>query len=94
MGRRKVSKISEISGDSFSFLKSPNGISRQTTKPIIILFEWKLAVTKHHNESLNKRIKDSLMKFVIRFSSKGDLQVKEQQQEKVHQPNPVFVSPA
>ena len=93
-GSRKVSKISDINGDNFSFLKSPNGMNRQTTKPIRILFDLKLAVTKHHNESRNKRIKDSLIKFVIRFSGKGDLQVTEQRPEKVHQPNPVCVSPA
>ena len=91
MGRRKVRKISEINGDNFSFLKSPNGINKQTTKPISILFEWKLAVTKDHNESRNKRIRDSLIKFVIRFLGKGDLRVTEQRPEKVHQPNPMFV---
>ena len=56
----------------------------QTTNPINIFDNWRLAVTKHQQVIRKSKTKVSLVKFAIKFSGKEGWQAVRPQQEKVH----------
>jgi hypothetical protein len=63
---------------------------RQTTKPKTMLAVSRLEVIRHQQLILNNKIRQSLRKFVIRFSNREDWLTKELQQEMEHQRDPKF----
>jgi hypothetical protein len=63
---------------------------RQTTKPKTMLAVSRLEVIRHQQLILNNKIRQSLRKFVIRFSNREDWLTKELQQEMEHPRDPKF----